>query len=287
MLKVLKYLFSSRSIPIIICTSLMLFFLGIYFLVAFKSGSLVKTLKDESVILVELKGDLLDEDVSALKSRISGKTGVINSSIQFVSKEEAYLLMEEELGAAIVEIAGDNPFFDVYRYSLDNTKADLESHLEDLQNEALIHNAYAQNSYVEEISTNVKRFSIWALLVGIFFSGLALTLIFNAIKLNLVESKSSFYTLKLLGSDWQFIKRPFLQRAFYSGVTSGIIAVILFLITVSYFRLSNEIFAKLISTGNIIFIGLCMAIVGLLVNLFSTNTILDRYLNMSEEDLYK
>jgi len=278
MIKVLKYLFSSRSIPIIICTSLMLFFLGIYFMIAFKSNAFVKTLRNETSVLLEMKPGTHEN----LSPRIAAIEGVIQRSIQFTSKADSKRIMEEELGSAFLDLQGDNPFFDVYQFNMEKEKVDIAL----LRSIPGVHDAYAQNSYVDQISTNVRKFSRLALIVGVFFSGLAVTLIFNAIKLSLAESKTSFYTLKLLGSDWNFIKRPFLQRAFYSGLTSGFVAIILFVIAISYFIFGNTTIASIISLWNVVLVSFMMLLVGFLVNLLSTNTILNRFLSMREEDLY-
>lgn len=278
MIKVIKYLFSSRSIPIIICTSLMLFFLGVYFMIAFKSNALVKTLKNESSVLVEVKPKFSED----LTPRIAAIDGVVENSIQFTSREDSKKLMEEELGSAFAVLQGENPFFDVYQFNIEKEKVDLQK----VKSIAGVYDAYIRDSYVDQISTNVRKFSRWALVVGILFSALAITLIFNAIKLSLAETKSSFYTLKLLGSDWNFIKKPYLERAFYSGLTSGLLSVVLFILAAVYLLYSNGILGKLISIWNIVLVCILMILVGFMVNLISTNAILNRYLSLREEDLY-
>ena len=210
----------------------------------------------------------------------------MKSSLEYISRNEAKLMMENELGISFNELADENPFFDVFQFNIENESTDSETLLSAIKVLGGVHNAYVQESYAEEIGTNVRRFSILALIIGIFFSSLAITLIYNAIKLSLVESKSSFYTLKLLGADWNFIKKPFLQRAFYSGLLSGVIAILLFLIVISYLALSSRVLSSMISTWNIILVIFMMLSVGFFVNIISTNTILNRYLAMKEEDLY-
>lgn len=286
MIKVIKYLFSSRSIPIIICTSLMLFFLGLYFLIAFKSNAFVNSLKNESNLLIELKPQSTQEQKAELKSKLTLETGILITSIEFISSEEAKKIMAKELGSGFIDLADENPFLDVFQLKVDNSKTEVDKLLLKIKEETIVQNAYAQNSYVEEIAVNVRKFSRLALIVGIFFSILAITLIFNAIKLSLVESKSSFYTLKMLGSDWNFIKRPFLQRAFYSGLLSGGISILLFVITITFVILSNNIFRSIIGIGTFVLVALFMLLVGFFVNLISTNIILNKYLAMQEEDLY-
>ncbi len=278
MIKVLRYLFSTSSIPIIVCTSLMLFFLGVYFMIAIKSNAVLKTLKNETSVLVEVEPGITDD----LIPRFAALPGVIPNSVSFTSSQDAKRIMEEELGSAFLDLQGENPFFDTYQFNMEKGSVNIPL----LRSMKEVHDAYAQSSYVDQISTNVRKFSRLALIVGIFFSALAITLIFNAINLSLAESKSSFYTLKLLGSDWNFIKRPFLQRAFYSGLLSGGIAILLFVIAMTYFMLSNDTIGKIISIWNVILVAFIMLLVGFLVNLLSTNAILNRFLTMKEEDLY-
>jgi cell division transport system permease protein len=256
----------------------MLFFLGVYFMIAFKSNALVRTLKNETSVLVEVNPQNSDD----LTPRIAAIDGVVQNSIQFTSKEDSKRLMEKELGSAFLDLQGENPFFDVYQFNMQKAKVDLEA----VKRIDGVYDAYTRDSYVDQISANVRKFSRWALVVGVFFSALAITLIFNAIKLSLAEAKSSFYTLKLLGSDWNFIKKPFLQRAFYSGLTSGTVSIFLFILATLYLIYSNDIIGNLISIWNIILVCSLMLLVGFLVNLLSTNAILNRYLSLREEDLY-
>lgn len=287
MAKLIKYLFSTRSLPIIICTSLMLFFLGIYFLIAFKSKSFVESLKNESNVLVEIKSNTSDEGKSLLLEELKSLEGVLDQSIQYISKEEAFLIMRDDLGGSFLANSEDNPFLDVFQFNLTKNIHIDSVFLSGIRSYKMVHNAYIQNSYVEEISKNVRRFSGIALIIGLFFTGLALIMIFNAIKLSLVESKSSFYTLKLLGSDWDFIKKPFLQRAFYVGLLSGIMAIILLISSLTYLSLNNQMLHQLINVGSIIIVSTIMLMAGFAVNLISTNIILNNFLKMREEDLYK
>ena len=286
MIKVLKYLFSTRSIPIVICTSLMLFFLGIYFLFAFKSNVLVTQLKNETNFLIELEKSYTEENISALDELIISEIGFVESSIKRISSDQARDLMIKDLGEEFLEISEENPFFEVIQFKLESNELDTEDLITKYRALPYVHNMYAEYSYVEDIARNVKYYSRAALIVGLFFTGLAFLLIFNAIKLSLVESKSSFYTLKLLGADWNFIKKPFLQRAFYSGLTSSIVAIVIILGSIFSLRYSYEIFKELVGVTDIFLIIAIMVLIGLLVNLISTNYILNKFLNMKEEDLY-
>ncbi|WP_235293585.1 cell division protein FtsX [Portibacter lacus] len=247
-------------------------------MIAIKSNAVLKTLKNETSVLVEVEPGITDD----LIPRFAALPGVIPNSVSFTSSQDAKRIMEEELGSAFLDLQGENPFFDTYQFNMEKGSVNIPL----LRSMKEVHDAYAQSSYVDQISTNVRKFSRLALIVGIFFSALAITLIFNAINLSLAESKSSFYTLKLLGSDWNFIKRPFLQRAFYSGLLSGGIAILLFVIAMTYFMLSNDTIGKIISIWNVILVAFIMLLVGFLVNLLSTNAILNRFLTMKEEDLY-
>ncbi len=247
-------------------------------MIAFKSNSLVKTLRNETSVLIEVKPNVKND----LTPQLAAIPGAVQSTIRYTSREDAKRLMERELGAAFLDIEGENPFYDTYQLNISKDQLNLEL----IKRMPEVKEAYAQTSYVDQIQTNVRKFSRLALVIGVFFSILAFTLIFNAIKLSLAESKTSFYTLKLLGSDWNFIKRPFLQRAFYSGLLSGGIAVLLFIIAIIYLMYSNQTIQQIVSVWNIVLVAIIMLLVGFLVNLLSTNAILNRFLAMREEDLY-
>ena len=265
----------------------MLLFLGMYILLAWKSNAMFKELSNESVILVELNKSFTESDSIEFYDFLGAKSGVLENSIQFLSAEEGKKLMEKELGSDYFKYTDDNPFFDIFRFNIDNQHLSLENFLNEIKANTYVHDAFGEESIVDDLQAQVKSFSRYALFIALFFSVLAWILIYNAIKLSLVESKNSFYTLKLLGADMLFIKRPFLQKAFYTGLFAGIVSVIAFVILLLYANFQNDIIFQVAGLGSIVLVSMTLIILGLIINILSTNSVLNGYLKLEEEDLYR
>lgn len=286
MVKLIQYLFSSRTLPIIICTSLMLFFLGIYFLVAFKSKTAIRAINEEQSIIIELKNNQKENTKDSLISELSNIRSVKENSIQFIPRAEALDIMKEELGLETSSYQEENPFLDVIQLTVDRQQFDRNS-LNDVESSVYINSITVKDSFSQDLISNIKRFSWISLLIGIFFTLLALLLIYNAINLSLMESRSTFHTLNLLGADWSFIKRPFLQRAFYVGIFSAIISAVFFLGIIVYLKIGYAFFDQLVSWFNLIVIVIILGFIGLIVNMISANIILNRFLGLKEEEVYQ
>lgn len=287
MINTLKYIFSGRTIPIIISTSLMLLFLGLYMLIAWKSNSLFSELKNESVILVELNDEFTGEDSINFIGYLNEHPALIKNSIHFISADEGKELMEKELGEDYFKYTEENPFLDIFRFNINNQLSSLKNFLDELEENEFVNDVFGEESFIDDVQARVRSFSRYTLFLGLFFSVLAWILIYNAIKLSLVESKNSFYTLKLLGADMLFIKKPFLQKAFYTGLFAGVVSVIVFILLITYANIQNKIVFQVVGPGSIILVSLILLILGLVINLLSTNSVLNGYLKLEEEDLYR
>ena len=124
---------------------------------------------------------------------------------------------------------------------------------------------------------------------------IAILLIYNTIRLAVFSKRFMIRTMQLVGAKSYFIKRPFIFRAFYQGLISGVLAI-LFLISLwySFTYINPNIIISLSSNSSalnkeifdftIVSSGILVA--GILISVISTYFALNKFIWVKSEKLY-
>ncbi len=290
--------FSAKDIPkrskpnyfySIIGVALVLFLLGFFGLILLNGQSLINSYKEKMNIMVEIKQDTPKSSFLALFEKLENSSYTIKKSVQFLSKEAAAKSLAEDFGADFSEMGFANPLYDVINFS---TKA-KHSHPDSLskistalKNNPIVNDVFYQEGLADEMENNIQNIGYIALIIGILFIFVAITLIHNTIKLALYSNRFLIKNMELVGASWRFISRPFLLKSFRNGFISALIAIfmlvgVLFFIKNNMLELANLVDPFLIS---ILFGGII--ILGILITCLSTYYIVNKYLRMRLDDLY-
>ena len=143
-----------------------------------------------------------------------------------------------------------------------------------------------QESLVELLNANLERigliFSIFILLL-LFIS---FVLINNTVRLNIYSKKLTIHTMRLVGATKGFIARPFISRAFFQGLISGLVAVlallgVLYLVRSEFHQLFLLFDIKLLA---FLFTGVIL--LGVLICIICTMFVVWRMISLTRDDLY-
>ncbi|MBW6500765.1 MAG: hypothetical protein K0B05_05155, partial [Bacteroidales bacterium] len=136
------------------------------------------------------------------------------------------------------------------------------------------------------INENVRKITIFLLIISSFLFLIAVTIINNTIRLSIYSKRFLIRTMQLVGATRAFIRKPFVVRSIYHGVLAALIAMtllmgLMYLVEKEFFRLfSFE------STRLLVLLGLFIIVSGILINIISTWLSVNRYLSISEDKLY-
>jgi cell division transport system permease protein len=136
------------------------------------------------------------------------------------------------------------------------------------------------------INENVKKISLFILVISTFLFLIALTIINNTIRLSIYSRRFLIRTMQLVGATHAFIRRPFLVQSAIHGLLAALVAMsllmgMLYLIEKEFFLMfSFE------STYLLLLLGASIIIIGVLINIISTFFSVNRYLSISEDKLY-
>jgi len=277
----------SSYLTLVVSISLVLFLLGILGLVLINARELSDYFRESLSFSVMLDDDAKEADIRMLQKDLDAKPYV--KSTEYVSKDEAASKMKEELGEDFINFLGDNPLppsIDVYLYA-GFTSPDSVAKIEKYVFEyPFVKEVYYQESLLFLINENVKKISLFLLIISSFLFLIALTIINNTIRLSIYSRRFIIRTMQLVGATRGFIRRPFLLQSAFHGLLAALLAMsllmgLLYLIEKEFFMMfSFE------STNLLLLLGVSLIILGVLINIISTFFSVNRYLSISEDKLY-
>jgi len=235
---------------------------------------------------------LLDEevkeaDIRMLQKDMDAKPYV--KSTEYISKDEAATKLKEDLGEDFVNFLGYNPLspsIDVFLYAgytSPDSVANIEKYILEYP---FVKEVYYQESLLYLINENVKKISLFLLIISSFLFLIALTIINNTIRLSVYSKRFLIRTMQLVGATRSFIRRPFLFRSALHGLIAALIAMtlllgLLYLVEREFFMLFT-----FQNTSMLLILGAAIIIIGILINLISTFFSVNRYLSISDDKLY-
>ena len=265
----------------------MLFLLGVLGLVLINARELSDYFRESLSFSVMLDEDAKEADIRMLQKDLDAKPYV--KSTEYISKDEAAAKMKEDLGEDFISFLGDNPLppsIDVYLfagYTSPDSVAGIEKYILEYP---FVKEVYYQESLLFLINENVKKISIFLLVISSFLFLIALTIINNTIRLSVYSRRFIIRTMQLVGATRAFIRRPFLVQSAFHGLLAALIAMsllmgLLYLIEKEFFLMvSYE------STDLFILLGVAIIITGIVINVVSTFFSVNKYLSISEDKLY-
>jgi cell division transport system permease protein len=210
-------------------------------------------------------------------------------STEYVSKEEAAKKMKEDLGEDFINFLGDNPLppsIDVYLYA-GYTNPDSVAKIEKYVLEyPFVKEVYYQESLLFLINENVKKISLFLLVISTFLFLIALTIINNTIRLSIYSRRFLIRTMQLVGATRAFIRRPFLVQSAFHGLMAALIAMSLLMGLLYLFEKEFFLMFSFQSTKLLLLLGASLILTGVIINIISTFFSVNRYLSISEDKLY-
>jgi cell division transport system permease protein len=278
----------SSYLTLVISVSLVLFLLGVLGLILINARELSDYFRESLSFSVMLNDDSKEADIRMLQKDLDGKPYV--KSTKYISKDEAAAKMKDDLGEDFISFLGDNPLppsIDVYLYA-GYTKPDSVAKIEKYVLEyPFVKEVYYQESLLILINENVRKISLFLLVISSFLFLIALTIINNTIRLSIYSRRFLIRTMQLVGATRAFIRRPFLVQSAFHGLLAALIAMslmvgLLYMIEKEFFLMfSFE------TTNLLILLGVFIIITGVLINIISTYFSVNKYLSISEDKLYE
>jgi cell division transport system permease protein len=274
-------------LTLVISVSLVLFLLGILGLVIINAKELSDYFRESLTFSVILDEDAREADIRMLQKDLDAKPSV--KSTEYVSKDEAAAKMKEDMGEDFISFLGDNPLppsIDVYLFAGYTNRDSVVKFEKYILEYPFVKEVWYEDSLLFLINENVRKISLFLLIISMFLFLIAVTIINNTIRLAIYSKRFLIRTMQLVGATRAFIRKPFLIKSIYHGVLAALTAMLLLMGLLYLIEKEFIMLFSFESTRLLAVLGILLIIAGILINLVSTYLSVNRYLDISEDKLY-
>ncbi|MCC8016425.1 MAG: permease-like cell division protein FtsX [Clostridiales bacterium] len=188
--------------------------------------SLLGKMEEENVVMVYIKDDTSDADISAMEKELNDIPNV--KETQFVSKEEAWneqlSTMDQAQAEFFTEISSDIPLPDAYKV----TVADL-NYFDDTINEIKKLNnidTIRENKDLAQKLVSIRHgVEVISIVIVAVLLAISIFIISNTIKLTVYSRRLEISIMKSVGATNNFVRFPFVVEGMLLGIISGIISL--------------------------------------------------------------
>lgn len=278
---------------VLFSTTLSLFIVGLFGVILIQARSLTKMIRENIEVQVFLDKGLPEEQLSEIKKNIAGRPFILTKSdtvgLRFISDEEAAATFIENTGEDFTEFLEDNPLRDSFVIIIAEefqTSEQLEAIAKDLETIPGVFEVSYMTDLVDSINKNLLKVS---LVMGGFILILIITvvmLINNTIRLALFSQRFLIRSMQLVGATRGFIRKPFLMRALLFGMIAGAVSSAILFGLVEYTKSNIEGFVMLQNQEMLLMLFGALIVIGGILSFLSTLRAVNKYLNMSLDELY-
>ena len=280
-------LFDMQFITACISTTMVLILLGLMLFLVLSAHRLSVYVRENLNFTVLLSNDAPESAILALQKRLDGEAFVKASA--YISKEEALKEEVETMGSDPVEFLGYNPFSPSIELKLHAAYANADSVAwikERILADKLVTDVDYRQGLMDSVNRNISKLSIGLLAVAALLTLISFALINNTVRLTIYSKRFLIHTMKLVGAGWGFIRRPFLRRNFWVGLSSGVLADAV-LVAAAYALVSYEPgLLAVITTDILLWVMLSTLLFGVLITCLCAYISINKYLRLSAGDLY-
>lgn len=280
-------LFDMQFITASISTTMVLILLGLMLFLVLSAHRLSVYVRENLNFTVLLSNDAPESAILALQKRLDGEAFVKASA--YISKEEALKEEVETMGSDPVEFLGYNPFSPSIELKLHAAYANADSVAwikERILADKLVTDVDYRQGLMDSVNRNISKLSIGLLAVAALLTLISFALINNTVRLTIYSKRFLIHTMKLVGAGWGFIRRPFLRRNFWVGLSSGVLADAV-LVAAAYALVSYEPgLLAVITTDILLWVMLSTLLFGVLITCMCAYISINKYLRLSAGDLY-
>jgi cell division transport system permease protein len=277
----------SSYFSVVLSVFLVLFLLGILGFFIINSKKLADDFKEEIAMTVFFKKEANDTILKAFGQEL--KRTKFAKSFVYVSKEQAAKEHTDIIGEDFVTFLGENPLqnsYDIHLkadYVIKDSIVKIES---GLRKNSMISDIVYDKQLINLVNDNIKKVSMWILIISAFLTFIAVLLINSSLRLSIYSNRFIIKTMQMVGATKSFIRKPFVMRSIKLGMIGAGLAILALIGVLIYLETSYPALGIL---DDKLLIGLVLVAVfglGVLITWLSTYFATQRFLNLRTDDLY-
>lgn len=247
-----------------------------------------RSVRENFTVEVLLDDSISAEALAALKADIAAMP--YTKQVNYISKEEGTREMMKDLNGTPEDFIGASPIPAEYEVFLKADYANNDSlarYMPALQARKDVKDVVYPLDLMEVTNQTISVVSAVLLAVAALLAFVSFSLINNTVRMGIYAQRFSIQTMKLVGAKWSFIRKPFMMKAFWIGLTSAVIAGGLLTAGITALERLNGNNEFEVVTPEVMGLTLGAVLVcGLLLTLLCTFFSVNRHLRMSADDVY-
>lgn len=277
----------SSYFSVVLSVFLVLFLVGILGLFVLNSKKLSDDFKEQIAMTIFFKEEAHDTILKNFDTEL--KTAKYVKSSVFVSKEDAAKVHTEIIGEDFMTFLGANPLqnsFDIHLKADYIDSKNIRKIENKLRGNPMISDIVYDKQLVNLVNDNIKKVSMWILIISGFLTLVAVLLINSSMRLSIHSNRFIIKTMQMVGATKAFIRKPFIWKSIKLGLIGSAMAVVFLIITLLYLDSSYPNLGILDEKLLITFVLLGVVAVGVIITWLSTYFATQRFLNLRTDDLY-
>lgn len=284
---------SYKFTSVLFSITLSLLMIGIFGVVMIQAKKLTTLIRENIEVQVFLSKNLQKDAIDQLLRQVENKPYVLirkeEPVMHFTSKEEAASLFLEEVGEDFTQFLDENPLRDSFTFSISEefqTSEGIATIVAELEAIPGVFEVTYMQDMVASINENLLKVSMIMGTLIVILLVTVVILISNTIKLALFSQRFLIRSMQLVGATKSFIRRPFLWRSFLYGGLAGILASGIIFGLMQYGKNFIEGLQLLYDAELLALLFGSLILLGASMSWISTFRSINKYLNMSLDDLY-
>ena len=277
----------SSSASVVISLSLVLFVIGLLGLVLINAQQLSNYVKENIGFTIMLKEGVNEMEIMKFR-KVLDASGFSKSS-SFVSKEQATIDLQKDLGEDFVSFLGYSPLLASIDIKLNATYANTDSLAvikTELSKSSAVHDIFYQENLIDKLNNNFSRLTFFMLSFCLLLFIISFALINNTIRLSVYSKRFLIRTMRLVGATNSFIQKPFLIKGIYQGIYSSIFAIFMLIGSIQLIQSEAASMINITDLKIISFIFILIFISGFLLSWLSTFFAVRKFTHQNENELY-
>lgn len=271
-----------------ISTALVLILFGLVVFFVQVAHQLSNSVKEDLVVSVLLSDEAGEDAIQAYTREMQQKRYI--KKLDYISKEQALKEHIQEMGTDPEEFLGSNPFSPSLEVHLkaDYANSDSLSWItRDIKAQSIVLNVVYQKDLIDNLNNNLQKVSLVLLILAALLTFVSFGLINSTVKMSLYANRFLIHTMKLVGARWSFIRRPFLSRSFWIGLTSAILANGVLLTGIHLFLRYDPVLENIITLNIVLIMAGAVFLAGILLTLTSSYFSINKFLKMKAGELHE
>jgi cell division transport system permease protein len=277
----------SSYFSVVLSVFLVLFLLGMLGLFIINSKKLADDFRENIAMTVFFKNEANDTIIKSFDAEL--KKAPFAKTFEYVSKDAAAKQHTDIIGEDFVTFLGENPLqnsFDIHLkadYVYKDSIAKVESQL---RKNPMISDIVYDKQLVNLVNDNIKKVSMWILIISGFFTIIAVLLINSSLRLSIHSNRFIIKTMQMVGATKAFIRKPFVLRSVRLGMIGAGLAIFALIGVLIYLESNFPDLGLLDDQLLIALVLISVFALGVLITWLSTYFATQRFLNLRTDDLY-